>query len=184
MAKAGRKLPKTPEQQTARLLRQIDVPEAQRGHGFVMTEVQNHSEADQRAMVRSGEDRTVRRITRVEKLFNRGTICADMLAACTWYQNAYDAGYNTLGLAADWGRAGGGSSGSGSHAARFAEQAQGRLNYQFAREGIADWLLPLFERVVLQEEPLSANGGGKATARFQAAAWQLHGRIAHLLAVR
>lgn len=183
----GRAKQKTPEQKLAKRMRELSgvgFPMAQaRTADFVLKDVQNHTDADQRHMVRSSETKTIRRKTRIEKLRDAGVIDRDQAEACDWYLEAHTMGYETLGIVADYGRSGSGSGGAYSHLARYKAQQEAREDYAFARAGIEPWLISLFERVVLHGDSLNANGGSKVTPQFRLAAWQLHGRIAHMLPI-
>ncbi len=179
---------KTPEQQATTLAKRL-LPAGQARPGdFVLHDVQNRTEAQQRDMMRSEEKKTVRRRTRIEKLQAIGTIERHEAAACEWYAKAHSLGYDTLGITADYGSAGGGA-GKVCHLAKYQAQQEARDDYAFARAGIPAFLLPLFERVVLQGLSLGEASGAagralvKATAEFRLAANKLHERVAHVLPI-
>jgi hypothetical protein len=180
---------RSPEQQLIRLARRL-LPEIQARRGdFRLHDVQNRSEADQRHMLRSEEKKTLQRVTRIDKLRNARVIDAHEAAACQWYADAYCAGYDTVGVTANYGGSGVRSGHLFCHAARYREQREARDNYEFAKQGIPPFLLPLFERVVIEGVSIAGatNRNGrelhKLTAEFRLAANRLHERIAHLLPV-
>jgi hypothetical protein len=70
--KRSRKVARVPED--VRLGRSILPAGQARAGAFVAVDISNHSESDQRRMVRSGERRTIRRLTRVELMHKAGTI--------------------------------------------------------------------------------------------------------------
>lgn len=192
MGKGGRgstkiKAVRTPEQQVTRLAKRI-LPEGVAHKGeFVLQDVQNQTDADQRHMMRSDEKKTVRRLTRVEKMCRAGMIDKDELAACEWYADAYSLGYDTLGVVADYGRSGGGGGDAVvTHLAKYRAQQEARDDYAFGREGIPAPLLKLFERVVLLGEAIGEKGKAqrREALRFRFAASCLRERILHLLPIR
>lgn len=179
------------------LARLVGVPAAQRVRGdLAIVPVANRSAADQRHAIRSGETRTVRKLTRIEKLQKAGTIAPHEAAACLWYAQAHELGYATLGITGSYDQAAR-TKGSGArpacHLPRYKAQTEARADYAFARAAIPPFLLPLFEKVVLAGETMSAAGGelwrdlakaqrsSKLSAAFRLAANKLHERIAHLL---
>lgn len=161
--------------------------------GYVECDVANHSDAEQRRTMRSGETRTIRKQTRVERLYRAGTIEQRHLAACEWYAAAHEVGYSTIGCTADYSRAGGGSFGSSDLLARYKAQAEARADYKFGRAAIPSVLLPLFERVVIHNDELGDAFAGefeasgkrmqqsRRAAAFRLAADRLLLGIAHLL---
>lgn len=164
-------------------------------HGIALHDVANRTEADQRHSIRSRETRTVRKLTRIEKLKTAGTISRDEAQACEWYAAAHALGYDTLGITANYAGAGSRGGNVACHLARYRAQEEARLDYAFAREAISPFLRTLFESVVLEGRALNEAGGqmwerlarsqrsGKLASAFRLAANQLHGRIAHMLAV-
>ena len=193
---------KTPEQQATKLARRL-LPEIQHHRGgIVLSPVSNHTDADQRHMVRSGEKNTIRKLTRIEKLHKAGTLNKDEALACQWYADAHALGYDTLGITANYMGAGGrsGSSNVVGHLSRYKAQQEARADYSFAREALANEKVPgfivhIFERVILEGLSLNTAGQGsymhlgrsqraaKLTAIVRMAANLLHGRIAHRLPV-
>lgn len=187
-AKQTRKA-RTPEQHVIRLARRL-LPAAQARPGtFRLHDVQNRSDDDQRHMIRSEERKTLQRIPRIDKLLSARIIDKHEAEACRWYADAYAAGYDTIGVTSTYGGSGVRSSGTFCLASRYREQQEARENYEFAKQGIPPFLLPLFERVVLEGTSIAGatnqNGRalGKLTAEFRLAANMLHQRIAHLLPV-
>lgn len=194
MAKAKRGRVKTPEQQAVRIARSIGVPERQM-RGLILVDVSNRSDTDQRHSVRSGETRTVRKLTRIERLHRAGTIERHEAAACQWYADAYSLGYDTIGCTANYAGAGGGGRVSDHLFARYRAQDEARANYAFARIAIPREFLPMFEAVVLEGRAIAEAGTGlyeqlsrsqklgKLAATFRLTANLLHGHIAHCLPV-
>ncbi|MDT9600054.1 hypothetical protein [Sphingosinicella rhizophila] len=199
---ASRKIRKarTPEDQALALARNVGVPEAQRIRGDLrVVPVANRTEAEQRHAVRSGETRTVRKLTRIEKLQRAGTIAPHEAAACAWYAAAHELGYATLGITGSYERIGEGGRGQGAramcHLPRYKAQEEARADYAYGREAIPPFLLPLFERVVLAGESMSDAGGAlwedlakaqrssKLASAFRLAANKLHERVGHMLSV-
>lgn len=150
--------------------------------GFEIHGVANHTDADQRYMVRSGEKKTVRKLTRIERLARAKIINADQLLACEWYASAYELGFQTIGCTVNYLGAGGGGFGAGDLFSRYSAQAEARENYHYARQAIPRRLLGIFEHVVLGigEHP-ALNKQDKL--RFGLAAFLLHGQIGHLLQI-
>lgn len=180
---------RTPEQQLIKLARRL-LPAVQARRGdFTFHDVQNRTDADQRHMVRSDEKRTLRRLTRVEKLQRAGTITRDEAQACQWYADAYSLGYDTIGMTAHYQGSGVRSGGVFCLASRYRAQQEARENYDFAKQGISPFLLPLFERVVIEGLTIgqATQKAGRQltryTSAFRLAANQLHGRIAHILPI-
>jgi len=172
-ARRSMKLKAARRDPVAALARSIDMPEAQISKGgLVAVDVQNHSDDDQRAMVRSTQTQTVRRLTKLEKLYARQVVDMRELKACEWYRGAHEARYDTLGVTAQWGSAGGGGTGLRDHLPKTKEQQAAFADFDFARAGISPTIRPLFERVVLQGRPL-----GKLRLTFRLAVRQLLERI-------
>jgi hypothetical protein len=192
--KASRKV-RTPQQEAGRVAKSIGLSPEQILHGIAVHDVSNRTEAQQRHSIRSGETRTVRKLTRIDKLKASGTISRDEAQACEWYAAAHALGYDTLGITANYGGSGSRGGNVSCHWARYRAQEEARLDYAFAREGISPFLLTLFEAVVLEGLALNEAGGqmwerlarsqrsGRLSSAFRLAANQLHGRIAHMLAV-
>lgn len=188
---------KTPEQQATRLARQmsnVGFPKVQAGRGgFVVVDVANHSDADQRHMVRSGDKQTIRKLTRIERLRNAGTINHDEAAACQWYADAAAIGYDTTGTTANYAEAGSRSKRHWDHLPKYAAQEEGRESFLWARKVLPEHLLPMFEAVVLGKETLSAAAQGlfddlaksqrssRIAREFRHVAAELHKRVCHLL---
>lgn len=150
-----------------RLARSI-LPEGQARPGvFITVDKANHSD-----MVRSGERKTIRRRPKLDTEPIRKLLSPQQLAVCLWYAEAHAARYDTLGITAQWG--GGASSGRKDycHWPKTRQQEDALANFDYAREGIAAELRPLFERVVIHQRPL-----GRMRLTFRLAAQQLLERI-------
>lgn len=181
MGKATRQ--RKPKADPLEKLARAILPEAQvnRG-GLAIRDVSNHTDADQRASIRSGETKTVRKYTRVQLLTRAGVITPDQALACEWYSEAHELGYQTVGCTANYAGAGGGGFGSSDLFARYRAQGEARDNFQYARQAIPGHLLGLFDRVVLG--PMDIRTLTKEERlRFSLAAFLLHGQIGHLLAM-
>lgn len=182
--KQSRKIKRVRENPAIKQARSIGVPDIQIHRGnLVICDVANHSDDDQRRMVRSGERQTVRRLTRVEQLAKQGYITQDQLAACSWYADAHELGFQTIGCTANYGGAGGGGFGSHDLLARYKAQGEARENYHYARQAIPAHLLTAFESILFgQGRPVHMLPKSERT-KFSMAAWLLHGQVAHLLAI-
>lgn len=150
---------------------------------YAIRDVANHSDDDQRAMVRSGEKQTIRRKTRIELMRDAGVINADQALACEWYALAYELGFQTVGCTANYGGAGGGGFGSSDLLARYKAQAEARENYHYARLAIPKHLTGIFEEVALGTGRPPHMMRKEDKLRFSLAAFLLHGQIGHLLAI-
>jgi hypothetical protein len=149
------------------------VPTAQVANGrFERCGVSNHSDQDQRHMVRSGERFTIRRKPKIDELVQRGTINEREGMACEWYAQAHALRYDTTGVTMRYGTAGGGGRTNFDHLPKSREQQDAYDHFAYAREGISSFFLPTFERVVLYGWPL-----GKAGMVFRSAARELLARI-------
>lgn len=124
---------------------------------FVLVDVQNHSEADQRHMTRSGQKKTIRRKTHIQKLVAQRQLTEAQGAICKWYADQHEQGFATVGCTANYGGAGGGGFGSYDLLARYQAQAIARNNYTTARLSLG-MLASLFERVVIHETPIAEPG--------------------------
>jgi hypothetical protein len=169
----------------------ITTPEQAR-HGLKAVDIANHTDEDQREMVRlraAEPDRksdkarqTVRKLTRVELLTKAGVITPDQALACEWYLTAHELGYQTVGCTANYLGAGGGGFGSSDLLARYKAQGEARENYLYARLAIPAHLIGLFDRVVIG--PLDIRTLTKEDRlRFSLAAFLLHGQIGHMLMI-
>ncbi len=161
-----------------RKAREIGLPEAQNIRGdFTLHDIANHSEADQRHMVRSGKRETIRRYTKIEKLERAGVIDKREALACEWYATAHAMRFDTVGITARYGCASGGGCTNFDHLPKTREQEEAFRNFEFARQAINPFFLPMFERVVLHGRPL-----GKLAITFRTVARQLlrhiEGRVA------
>lgn len=170
--------------QTIVLADKIGLPDAQIRQGNIaIRDIANRTDADQRKMVRSGETKTVRRLTRVELMVKAGVIGADQAGACEWYVTAHELGFGTVGCTANYGGAGGGGFGAGHLLARYKAQAEARENYYYARQAIPGHLISLFEGVVLGAGRPPHMMSKADRTRFSLAAFLLHGQIGHMLVV-
>ncbi len=135
---------------------------------FEICDVSNHSERDQRHMVRSGQRKTVRRTTKIDQLLKRGILDQREALACEWYQSTYENEYETRVKIADWSATGGSSDRAYGHWPAGLPLEPGLSMHEFARRAISPMVLPMFERVVLHGRPL-----GKLAITFRQAARQL-----------
>lgn len=150
---------------------------------FELVDVANHTDADQRSMVReigyaTGKDKdakrqTLRRRTKLEKLVDAGVIDKRTLALCEWYGDRHAAAYDTVGITADYDRTG---ASGGNRVGRSNVQVEAAREYAWARAGINPLLVGLFERVVLHGRPMNRLG-----LAFRLACRQLDERIGHLV---
>ncbi len=141
---------KTPDQEANEMARAL-LPAAQAVKGdFSLVDVQNFSEADQRHMKRSGQIRTIRRKTRLEKLYLRKLLTVRELLACEWYQAQHEAENDTLVRIADWQASSPSSDKAFGHwpAGMILEPGQSML--EWAREAIPPIARPMFDRIVIQ----------------------------------
>lgn len=178
----SKRLKKSRADPVAKLAESILPPE-QATHGdLAIRDVANHTEADQRAMIRSKETKTVRRLTRVELMRKAGVITAEQALACEWYLAAHELGFQTIGCTANYSGAGGGAFGSSDLLARYKVQREARENFRYARLALPAHLAPLFDRIVLG--PLDVRTlTNVERLRFSLAAFLLQGQIGHLLAI-
>ncbi len=115
----------------AQVARKIGLPEAQIANDdFVLTDVANHTTADQRDMVSLKRTKTVRKKTKLEKLRDAEVLDDEGYRACRWYQDSYSLGYDTIGVVAQYENTGGVSSGQRtfSHTGTL-EQVQARHSH-------------------------------------------------------
>lgn len=149
------------------------IPEAQIVNGrFEKCSVANHSDADQRHTVRSGERSTIRRKPKIDELVVRKVISQREALACEWYAQAHSLRYDTTGVTMRYGAAGSGGCTNFDHLPKSREQEDAYNHFAYAREGINPFFLPTFERVVLYGWQL-----GKAGMMFRTAAQELLARI-------
>lgn len=152
----------------------IPAHQAQRG-AFTQVDVQNHSDADQRRTVRSGETRTLKRKPKLHKLFDAKVLTLAQVMNCQWYINKHAAGFDTVGITANYGGAGGGGCDAFTHLARNRAQANARHEYAQARASISPMLIHLFEKVVLHDGPV-----GRLGISFRTAVEQLGRHLAEI----
>ena len=146
----SRKLRRNRVDEATRIARLI-LPEAQVVRGeFKVVDVANHSDADQRHMVRSGEKRTIRKRTHIEKLATRLHLDERETAACQWYADIHAARYDTLGVTASYGDASRSSKTNFDHLPSTSEQDEAGEQFSAAREAISPPLRLMFDRIILQ----------------------------------
>lgn len=149
----------------------MGVPDAQIANSqFEIVDVKNTNDNDLRHMVRSGIKKTVRRKTKLEKLYP-AVLTLDGYKACRWLQDAHSLGYDTVGITANYSGGTGCGNRSFSHLASHMEQATARAAYAFAREGVDSILRPLLEKVVIHGRPI-----GRLNLSFRRAVDQLISR--------
>lgn len=175
-----RKVRKTREDPVLKLAKTI-LP-LEQCHNLAIRDVANHTEADQRASIRSGETRTVRKLTRVERLTKAGVITPEQAAACEAYCEFYELGFQTVGCTANYTGAGGGGFGSGDLLARYKAQQEARENYYYARSALPERLQYMFEAVLLTDY-FPREWDKNLKLRFSLAAFLLHRQIGHMLLV-
>lgn len=196
MSKRKTRRIRTPEQLAGQRARQLDLPAAQIARGDLrLAPVANWSEADQRHMVRSREQTTVRRLCRIEKLRAAGTIERHEPDACLWYAAQHALGYDTIACTANYSGVRGGALGPADLFARYRAQTEARANFAFARAALPPAYLPLFEAIALDGKTIADAGAGlyeqlgrsqraaRLRAAFRLVANRLHERIAHLLPI-
>ncbi len=160
------------EPKVARIARSIGMPDSQASRpDLVLVDVKNANDDDLRHMKRSGMKRTVRRKTKLEKLYEVKALTLDGYKACRWYQDAHSLGFDTVGITANYGESSGGGNRSFTHLASNVEQAQARLDYAEARDGVDSLLRPLLDKVVLHGRPI-----GRLSISFRRAVNQLVAR--------
>jgi len=186
MANVSRRIKKNridPADKVARGL-EAPVPVIQLGRGnFVVRDVANHTEDDQRVMVRSKKTQTVRRKTRIERMVAIGLIDKDQQSACEWYANAHELGYATVGCTANYCGAGGGGFGSSDLFARYKAQQEAREDYAYARKAIPADYLVVFDYLLFGPDIDLKGLPEHARNSISLAAWLLHGQIGHMLLV-
>jgi hypothetical protein len=131
-----------------RIARNIVPIEQVRRKDYTLADVANHTDAEQRHMVRSGEKKTIKRKTNIQVMVERGVLTREQGRLCEWYAEQHELGFATVGCTANYLGAGGGGFGAMDLLARYAEQANARGNYAFAKAALGP-LAPLFEKVVL-----------------------------------
>ena len=172
MTRPSRKIRKPRITEDVKLARLI-LPAGQAKPGvFEAVDISNHSEADQRKMVRSGERRTIRRRSRLGCAPIRKMLTDREIAACEWYAAAYSARYETLGITANYAAAGGNGGSGFDHLPKTKQQEQALQYFDYARAGISPSVLELFEDVVLRCGLI-----GRRALAFKVAVLQLIERI-------
>ena len=157
---------------TAKIARTITT-EAQVANGkFILVDVANHADEDQRHMVRSGERQTIRRQPKFMELYRRGVIDKREAAACEWYLDTYSARYDTVGITARYGTYSSSGCTNFDHLPKTREQHDAWVHFNEARSAINPFFLGMFERIVLHGRPL-----GRLTISFRTAVRQLLDQI-------
>lgn len=166
MAKPKRK---TDEQLANEMARTL-LPAAQaKRREFVIVAVSNHTDAEQRHMIRSGQSKTIRRQPKLLYLKKRGLLNDRELLACEWYLTNHTARYSTVGITANYAPSGGSSRKTNfDHLPKTREQQTAYDHFEFARAGISRSCLGLFESVVLDAGPI-----GRRSLAFKIAVEQL-----------
>ncbi len=145
------------------------LPDGQAHEGaFEAIDIINHSDDDQRRMVRSGSRRTIRRLTKIEKLHRAGILDQREAAACQWYAEAHACRYDTTGVTAAYGETGGAARTNFDHLPKTRQQEDAYRNFDAARAVIPPMVRPMFEAVVLFGRPL-----GRLSITFRATARKL-----------
>jgi hypothetical protein len=181
----GRPTKKIRTDPVLKLARSIGIPAAQIGKGiFAEANVANHSTADQRHTVRSKENKTVRRMTHLEKLYARKVLTLRQLRICEWYGDQHEKGFATTCHISNYGSAGGSAPGSMDLLSKTRDQFIAREQYRQAKASIRPCLVGLFESVVLMRGEL---GDGETWRRknvtknrFRLAVDQLDRACGHL----
>jgi hypothetical protein len=176
-SRSKRKRPRLDE--ATRIARAIlPLTQANRG-GFKVVDIANRSDADQRHMVRSGEKRTIRRLTHVERLSVTQGLDQRELAALQWYADAHAARYDTLGIIGNYGEGTRCGRTDFDHLPSNIDQALAAEQFDHARSAISAPIRNMFDRVVLQGFHV-----GKGTERlFRLALNQLMHRIEQFVAL-
>lgn len=151
---ANKQKSKTPEQLANEMQRAV-LPAAQfQKAAFVLVDVQNYTDADQRVMVRSKQTKTIRRLTRLEKLAKRKVLTEMEARACEWYAAAHAARYDTTGTTANYGESSGACNANFDHLPKTQIQWEAMVHYDMARGCIPPMIRPMFERIVLDGKPI------------------------------
>lgn len=144
----------------------VIIPSVQVRKGeFAIVDIANRTEADQRHMVRSGEKRTIRRLTHLERLEARRIITKRQLQICEWYAEQHEKGFGVTCHIANYGMTGGKAPGAMDLLAKTRSQYLARQNYAYAKASIAPGLIHLFERIVIGQTDL---GNGETWRRKSA----------------
>ncbi len=169
---------KTKEPKASRTAKAIGMPDAQvkRG-GMVLVDAPNLTTDVHRGEAVAPKQKvlTVRKLTKIEKLYNAKLLTKDEASICEWYHKTHATAYDIRGVTADYGRAGGGGCTNfipyqGGKAMQAAKR-----EYLFARAGIDPRLVGMFEWVVLHGRPL-----GQLRRTFRLAIRQLAERMGEM----
>lgn len=170
--------------------RQIDEPtrialsllpaiQAVRGD-FQAVDVQNHTESDQRRMVRSGEKRTIRRRSHIDHIAHRIGLDEREASACQWYADTHAQRYDTVNVIGSYGDGCRTTKTNFDHLPSTNEQDIAAEHFYLAREAIAPVLRKLFDRVVIEGWTMLDR---QAEALFRLATRQLMHRIEGFVAL-
>jgi hypothetical protein len=163
------KIRKASEDPVAKLERTI-VPEVQAGRGlYLIVDAPTFAGEENKA---GSKARTLRKLTRIEKLERAKVINKREAEACEWYATRHAARYDVIGITAKYGEQASGGRKSYCHGPKTPEQISALLDYDFARAGISPMILPMFERIVIHGRPL-----GRLAITFRQAARELLARL-------
>lgn len=137
--RASRKIKKLREDPVAKLAKVIGLPPAQVKPDLRIVDAPNPE---------AGNNRTLRKPTKLEKLHRLGVITERELLVCEWYHEAHSLRYDTVGITAKYGDCHGGSP-KRDHLPSSRKQEEAFRNFEFAREGITPAVRQVFDRVVL-----------------------------------
>ncbi|NJC06530.1 hypothetical protein GGQ97_002323 [Sphingomonas kaistensis] len=154
-----------PATRMARIL--LPIEQARPG-AFEEIDVANRSDGDQRHSIRSGETKTIRRTPKLQSLVKARVITQAEAATCQWYIDQHCAGFDTVGVTANYGGSVGAATTGFTHLSKHVEQARARHLFSEARTAIDPMLVHLFERVVLDGRPM-----GRLVRSFRLAIAQL-----------
>lgn len=142
-------------------------------------------------------DRTVRRLTRVEKLRAAGVLEEHEALACEWYCDVQALAWDTVRCTSRYDIAGGGGGATAPDrlAAATIAIAEARDDYAYAKAAIPSIYVAMFEAIVCRNASISAEGErlfghlqrsqreSKVRAAFKLCANRLHGQIGHRLSI-
>lgn len=169
----SRRLRKARENPVVKLALTIVPGEQARRGDLRLADVSNHSDEDQRHMVRSGERRTIRRQSHIEQLRHKLDLEDREAAACQWYADTHAARYETLGIIGNYGEGSKSGAANFDHLPKNDVQSTAADQFDFARSAICPTLRPMFERVVIHGWDVSPG----ITMLFRLAARQVMHRI-------
>ncbi len=192
MTRRSSKTKRSPEasiaKQTQALAHSIGVPAEQRTD-LVIVDVKNVTEADGRHLARSKQAFTVRRLSRLERLYATKTIDLRQLRVCEWYADTFEKALGARRIVADYGATISGCNGNFDFLASTPEEERARDDFKYARMAVPPMFQTLFEGVVLDGMNLTQAGNGlfmdtgkasrsmKLAAAFRMTADLLYGQI-------